>query len=80
MPPQTLEAFRDHGETRRTVDQGYDAAERTLAALESAGISMREVTDKLLTEGLASFQKSYDSLIGGLRGKMKVLGRELVAR
>jgi transaldolase len=80
MPPQTLEAFRDHGETRRTVDQGYDAAERALAALESAGISMREVTDKLLTEGLTSFQKSYDSLIGGLRAKMKVLGREMAGR
>jgi transaldolase len=80
MPPQTLEAFRDHGETRRTVDQGYEAAERTLAALESAGISLREVTDKLLAEGLASFQKSYDSLIGGLKGKMKVLGREMATR
>ena len=80
MPPQTLEAFRDHGETRRTVDHGYDAADRLCGALESAGISMREVTDKLLVEGLASFQKSYDSLIAGLNGKMRVLGRELAAR
>jgi transaldolase len=77
MPPQTLEAFRDHGETRRTVDQGYDAAERQLSALESAGISLREVTDKLLVDGLASFQKSYDQLIAGLERKMKELGREV---
>ena len=78
MPPQTVKAFRDHGETRRTVDQGYDAAERQLSALESAGISLREVTDKLLTDGLASFQKSFDQLIAGLEKKMKDLGRELV--
>ncbi|HEX6058075.1 MAG TPA: transaldolase [Gemmatimonadaceae bacterium] len=77
MPPQTLEAFRDHGETRRTVDHGYDAAERQISALESAGISLREVTDKLLVDGLASFQKSYDQLIAGLERKMKELGREV---
>ena len=79
MPLATLEAFRDHGETRRTVDQGYDAAERQLSALESAGISLREVTDKLLADGLASFGKSYDQLIAGLERKMKELGRELAA-
>jgi hypothetical protein len=44
-----------------------------MASLERAGISMREVTDKLLVEGLASFQKSFDSLIAGIARK-----RELV--
>ena len=70
LPPATLAAFKDHGEARRTVDTGMDDAVRQLAALEAAGISMQEVTDKLLKEGLASFQKSFDSLIGGLERKL----------
>jgi transaldolase len=73
MPPATLEAFRDHGETARTVDQDVDAAERVLADLEALGISIREVTDKLLVEGIASFQKSFDGLLAGLERKQSAL-------
>ena len=80
VPPQTLDAFKDHGETRRTVDAGVDEARRTIERLEQAGISMTSVTDKLLVEGLASFQKSFDSLIGGLEAKSRQLGRVLAAR
>ena len=80
VPPQTLDAFADHGEARRTIDANVDAARKVLNDLEDAGISMKEVTDKLLTEGLASFQKSFDSLIAGLERKSGQLGRELAAR
>ena len=80
IPPQTIDAFKDHGETRRTVDAGVDEARRVLERLETAGISMTSVTDKLLVEGLASFQKSFDSLIAGLEAKSRQLGRVLAAR
>ena len=80
VPPQTLEAFKDHGEVRRTVDNNVDEAKRVLEQLESLGIAMKDVTDKLLVDGLASFQKSFDSLIAGLERKSKALGRELAAR
>jgi len=80
MPPATIEAFRDHGEVARTVDASLDEAEHVIAELEGLGISMREVTEKLLVDGLASFQKSYDSLIAGLERKSRTLGRELAAR
>ena len=79
MPPATIVAFADHGKVERTVDQGYDEARRTIAALEANGISMKDVTDKLLTDGLASFQKSFDTLLAGLRDKTKKLGKELIA-
>ena len=74
LPPATLDAFRDHGETRRTVDADLPTAREDLRRIEAAGVSLREVTDKLLVEGLASFQKSFDSLIAGIARK-----RELVA-
>ena len=80
MPPATLEAFRDHGVVRQTVDGNLEGELKTLAALEDAGISMQEVTDKLLVDGLASFQKSFDTLIAGLEAKAKSLGREVAAR
>ena len=70
MPPATLEAFRDHGETARTVDRDVEQAERTLADLEALGVSMTAVTDKLLTEGIASFQKSFDGLLSGLEKRV----------
>ena len=79
MPPATVDAFRDHGETRRTVDTGLDEADAAIAALEAAGISMDEVTGKLLEEGLASFQKSFDTLIAGLEEKSATMGREPAA-
>ena len=78
MPPSTITAFQDHGETARTVDAGVDAARDVLQSLASEGISMASVTDKLLAEGLASFQKSFDTLLAGLETKLRSLGREPV--
>ena len=80
LPPATIDAFADHGEAARTVDQAVDHAEQTIADLERLGISMRDVTDQLLREGLASFQKSFDTLIAGLEQKRGELARELAAR
>ena len=73
LPPATLEAFRDHGEVARTVDANVDEAERVLADLQALGIAMPEVTEKLLVDGLASFQKSFDGLLGGIEKKMASL-------
>ncbi len=70
LPPATLEAFRDHGEVASTVDHDVDAATRSLAQLEALGISLSDVTDQLLVEGLASFQKSFDTLLAGLERKL----------
>jgi transaldolase len=80
LPPATLDAFRDHGEVARTVDQGVEHAEQTIADLEALGISMQEVTHKLLVDGLASFQKSFDTLIAGLEQKRSELAGEMAAR
>ncbi|MDQ3949529.1 MAG: transaldolase [Gemmatimonadota bacterium] len=80
MPLATVDAFKDHGVVARTVDVGVEEAERVIAALERLGISMREVTDKLLVDGLASFQKSYDAVVRGLEAKSKTLGLELATR
>lgn len=74
MPPNTLEAYRDHGITARTVDTGLDEATALIAELATLGISLNTVTDTLLAEGLASFQKSFDTLIAGIEQKRASLG------
>lgn len=73
MPPQTIDAFRDHGELDHQVTDGLNEAQLTLAELEALGISMADVTDKLLVEGLASFKKSFDQLTAGLEKKLSSL-------
>jgi transaldolase len=70
MPPATIDAFRDHGVVDKTVDRKVAAAEGLLKEVEAVGISVKEVTDKLLVDGIASFQKSFDELIAGLESKV----------
>jgi len=73
MPPKLIDAFADHGTVERTVDKRVGAAEGLLREVEAVGISMKDVTDTLLKEGLASFQKSFDSLTAGIAKKMSSL-------
>ena len=70
MPPQTIEAFRDHGIVARTVDADIERERTAIADLESLGISLASVTDKLLVDGLASFQKSFEGLLERLEQKV----------
>jgi len=70
MPPATIDAFEDHGVVAKTVDKKVAVAEAVLKEMEAVGISIREVTEKLLVEGIASFQKSFDELIAGLEAKI----------
>ncbi|MFN2603396.1 MAG: transaldolase [Gemmatimonadaceae bacterium] len=73
MPPKLIDAFADHGTVERTVDKRVGVAEGLLREVEAVGISMKDVTDTLLKEGLASFQKSFDSLTAGISKKMSSL-------
>jgi len=75
LPPATLDAFRDHGEVKRTVDRDVDVARKVIADLEAAGISLAEVTAKLLKDGIGSFQKSFDGLLANLEKRASVATR-----
>jgi transaldolase len=79
MPPATAEAFKDHGVVERAVDRNLREAQRVMEQLAEIGIDFQDVTNKLLVDGLASFQKSFDSLIAGLERKTKTLGRPIAA-
>ena len=63
MPPATLVAYRDHGHPEARLDQDLDEATAVLQRLQSAGVAMDAVTRRLEAEGVASFARSFDSLV-----------------
>jgi transaldolase/glucose-6-phosphate isomerase len=63
ITPATIEAFRDHGQLRPSLEENIDEARASLSALERVGISLNDVTDRLLEEGVAVFCKAFDSLL-----------------
>ncbi len=69
MPRPTIIAFLDHGTVARTIDTGVEEAAETMAALEAAGINFNAVTDQLEEEGIAAFNKSFESLLSGVASK-----------
>ena len=63
LPPATLEAFRDHGKPRQSLTEDLDGARKTMSDLAGAGISMKEVTDKLTADGVKLFADAFDKLL-----------------
>ncbi len=63
IPPATLDAFRDHGKLRPSLTENVDGAAKTMADLGKAGISMKEVTDKLLVDGVKLFADAFTTLL-----------------
>jgi transaldolase len=73
MPLDTIKAFLDHGVLERTLDRDLDEARQAIRALEAQGITMERVTGELITEGVASFAKSFDELVASIESKRKEL-------
>ena len=69
LPDATLEAFADHGTLAPRVDADVDQAEAAWKGLAAVGVDLDDVADKLEREGVASFQKSFDELLGALAAK-----------
>jgi transaldolase / glucose-6-phosphate isomerase len=63
IPPATFDAFRDHGKLRPSLTENVDAAAKTMADLAKAGLSMKEVTDKLLLDGVKLFADAFTQLL-----------------
>ena len=74
IPPATLDAFRDHGQVRKSLEEDVDDAADTMAALERAGVSMSEVTDKLLEDGVRLFSEAFDKLLAAVEEECRKAG------
>jgi len=69
LPEATIGAFDDHGTLARRVDADVDEAQATWEALAAIGVDLDDVAATLEREGVSSFQKSFDELIGALDAK-----------
>lgn len=78
VPPATLDAFRDHGKVRSSLEENIDEAQRVLNELSYTGIALENVTERLVADGVALFSDAADSLLGAVAAKrMNILGNRL---
>ncbi len=74
VPPATMDAFRDHGKViPGAIEQDLAGARATLAELEQLGISLKEVTDELVVDGVQQFADAFDKLLGAIARRRRAL-------
>ncbi len=66
LPPDTLDAFRDHGEPRPSLAENLAEAQAVMQGLAEHGIAMDQVSEDLLAEGLRLFAEAYDQLLAAI--------------
>ena len=69
VPPATLDAFRDHGKLRDSLEENIDEARHVLAELERSGISLDAITEELVRDGVKLFADAADKLYGAVAYK-----------
>ena len=74
IPPATFDAFRAHGKLRNSLTEDLAGADKTMSDLEAAGISMKEVTNKLLADAVKLFQDPFKQLLGAITTHAGVRG------
>lgn len=80
VPPQTLEAFRDHGRVDATLTKNTEEARRVFADLATVGIDFRKVTEQLTAEGVTSFADSFNKLMKVIENRRNEKAEEVKKR
>ena len=70
MPPATIDAFRDHGKVRPSLEENLEEPKQVFAKLAELGINMDEVTTQLQNDGVKLFADSFDTLMESIAAKM----------
>ena len=73
MPPETLRAFKDHGNAEPTITTDVDQADELIDQLAEAQIMMDVVTQQLEDDGVAAFFQSFDHLLAVIDGRRKAI-------
>ena len=71
IPPNTLDAFRDHGKPKASLEADLEAAQDTMDTLANVGISMEKVTTDLVTQAVKLFAEPFDKLLNSVDAKCK---------
>jgi transaldolase len=70
MPPQTIDAFRDHGRVSNSLEEDVDEAKSLLENVEELGLDLDEITNQLQIKGVKAFADSFDQLMLTLETKL----------
>jgi len=71
LPPETLEAYRDHGDPEVRIHEDLEGAHHRLAELGELGIDFHVVLEELEKEGVEKFSKSYHELLDTIEEKQR---------
>jgi transaldolase/glucose-6-phosphate isomerase len=69
IPPATMDAFRDHGKARHSLEDDLPGAQKIMDDLKACGIVMQQVVDKLVEQGVGLFADAFDQLLGAVEKK-----------
>ena len=75
LPPETLAAYRDHGEPKVRIPQALPAARERMAKLGTTGIKIEVETAALEKEGVEKFSASWSALLKVVESKAVALSR-----
>jgi transaldolase len=75
LPPDTLAAYRDHGEPKVRIPQALPAARERLAQLAAVGIDLKQESAALEREGVEKFGASWTALLKVVESKAVALSR-----
>ena len=67
VPPATLDAFRNHGQARASLEEDVDSARAVMDAVDQLGIPLGEISDGLLEDGVRLFVEAFDKVLGAVR-------------
>jgi transaldolase len=70
MPPATMDAYRDHGKPRVSIEDDVAGARDSVRRLAASGIDLEAVGDELQREGVEAFIKSFDDLVGAIKKRL----------
>ena len=75
MPPGTVDAFRDHGRLRKSLAEDVAGAQKVMDDLAKAGISIKEVTTRLTTDGVKLFADAFHQLLAAVEKSIQQKGQ-----
>lgn len=76
VPPQTLQAFIDHGKVDETLSKSsreFMRPEEVMSKLSELGIDIEKVTNRLQVDGVDAFIEAFETLMEQVEAKLTVI-------
>ncbi|HEX7253004.1 MAG TPA: transaldolase family protein, partial [Thermoanaerobaculia bacterium] len=73
MPPETFDAYRDHGDPKVRIHDDLSGARDAFQGLAEVSVDERQIFRELEDEGVKKFSDSYDALLKALVEKEKAI-------